>query len=58
MRERISTLATPIQGRYRFSFVLSFYDDSGLLFYFHMTENGHKIFVSTNAAKLPQVFLR
>ena len=40
-----------------FSLVLFFYDDSGLLFYFHTTGNGHKILVSIKAAKLPQILL-
>ena len=40
-----------------FNLVLSFYDDSGLLFYFHTTGNGYKILVLTNTAKLPQILL-
>ena len=36
-----------------FSLVLPFYDDSSMLFYFHMIRNGHKILMSTNIAKLP-----
>ena len=30
----------------------TFYDDNVLLSYFHMTENGHKILVSTNPTKI------
>ena len=41
-----------------FSHVLSFYDDSALLFYFYMKVNGHKILVSTNTAKLSRILLR
>ena len=32
--------------------MIPFYDDSGLLFYFHMTENGHEILVLTNPTKI------
>ena len=35
-----------------FSLVIPSWDDSGLLSYFHMTENGHKILVLTNPAKI------
>ena len=41
-----------------FSLVLSFYDDSDLLFYFHMKVNGHEILVSTNNTKLPRILSR
>ena len=40
-----------------FNLVLSFYDDSGLLFYSHTTGSGHKILVSTNTAKFPRILL-
>ena len=40
-----------------FSLVFSFYNNSDLLF-FHMKVNGHKILISTNAAKLPRILPR
>ena len=41
-----------------FSLVLSFYNDSDLLFYFHMIGNGHEILMSTNTVKLPRNSLK
>ena len=35
-----------------FSLVIPLCDDSGILFYSHMTKNGHKIIVSTNPTKV------
>ena len=42
----------------RFSVVIPLYDDSGFLFCFHMTENGDKILVTTNQARIAPSFPR
>ena len=41
----------PSLRRYYFSLVILIGDNSDLLFYLHMTKNGHKILVSTKPTK-------
>ena len=52
VRGRIGTPTTPVRRRYHLALCYIFNDDSGILFYFHMIGNEHKILVSTNIAKL------
>ena len=50
---KINTVARTKLGVYNyFSLVLHFRGNSGLLSYLHLTENGHKILVSTNHTKV------
>ena len=42
----------PSLRRYYFSLVILIDDNSDILFYLHMTKNGHKIIVSTKPTKV------